>query len=83
MKMFRLHRTDNGYILQNNIEKYLLAYPKKAVAGVMYTMKQLLPYEEYITGLFYVKDKGYFQGRDKNGKRVVVRLFIDYAEIIY
>lgn len=80
-RVLLLNRIDTGFVLQNGIEKYLLTYPRKAVDGVMYCLKQVLPFEEYITGLFHIDKKNFFQGKTKDGKKVILKLYLDYAEL--
>lgn len=71
---------NGGFVLENENLKYILSIPKKNVPGVIWALKQVKPFEEYLTGLFKT-DKGY-TGKTKDGKKVTLKLYLDYAELV-
>lgn len=81
--LLQLSRTQNGgFVLENRDLKYLVSIPKKQIPGVVWALKQVKPFEEYLTGLFKSDKKEYFIGKTKEGKRIILKLFWDYAELI-
>lgn len=82
--VFKLLETKNGYILSDGVKKFVLNKSKWQKQGYSdYYLKQVEPTQEYISGLFYNKRKSLYQGKTKDGQRVIVKLGLNTAEIIF
>lgn len=81
MKKYKIIPNKFGYLLENQFEKYVLYKTKKKHAAAEYYLKQVFPIESYVSGMFYDKKREYYYGRCIDGKRVIVKLGLTFAEL--
>jgi len=73
-KTFNIVETSYGYTLTNGSQKLVMNKSKIQGAAAKYFLKEVEPFENYITGLFYNKLKKNYRGKTVDGKFIFVRI---------
>lgn len=79
---YSIHNTKFGYMLQSSFEKLVMNKSKRDNDQVPYYLKRVEPDQEYITGLFWDPKKQEYHGKDRQGRKLTVRLGLTSAIII-
>lgn len=72
METYEIIEVKNGWLLVGNSKKYLIGIAQHPPAK--YYLQQLEPSPQFITGLFEEPKKNLFRGKDKNGKKINIKI---------
>jgi len=85
MQNFNLYENEFGYLLENGNLKYLLYKSKKVGKGYApFFLKQVTPYEKYISGMYVEKQhQQKFNGKFENFSVVIILHFHSQTASVY